>query len=350
MYKTLIGIFLLMSAAVNAQTQDFEWAGHAWSGDTKHFKIDNDVLKLNYSADTAATSRLLVDDVDAAEITEWRLMMNYKNAVTEANFARFYLLVNPLDYTSFISLDLGNNDKKRKKIEITFSNKGVYHYSATCETTYTAPDTINIIVRRYDDEENANLTLYLLDKEGNDTIEERTAQFPLNELSEMTRTGLNLIYTKYRSTNNFFFHSFSISTELAETTEPSEPEEPIEPEEPTEPEDPTDPQEPSSDEVEEIKCKNIIARGDVVISEVMANPKTDGELPKPEYVEIYNRTDSVINLAHWTFGTTARAGELDSTIIKPNEYALLVASSRKTYFADTLKVIGSYRRKFAICL
>ena len=252
-----------MSAAVNAQTQDFEWAGHTWSGDTEHFKIDNDVLKLAYSADAADTSRLLVDDVDATEITEWRLMMNYKNTVTKANFARFYLLVNPLDYTSFISLDLGNNDKK---LELTFSNKGDYNNGATCETTYTYtyPDTINIIVRRYNDEENANFTLYLLDKEGNDTIEGRTAQFPLNELSEMTKTGLNLVYTKSLSTNNFFFHSFGISMEPAETTEPSEPEEPIEPEKPTEPEDPTDPQEPSSDEVEEIKCKKIIARGDLI--------------------------------------------------------------------------------------
>lgn len=70
-----------------------------------------------------------------------------------------------------------------------------------------------------------------------------------------------------------------------------------------------------------------LAYGDIVISEVMANPSNVAGLPEAEYIEIYNRTDSVINTDKWTLRYGKTSYSMDGGILQPGAYVIM---SKKT--------------------
>ncbi|MBP5420258.1 MAG: lamin tail domain-containing protein, partial [Bacteroidales bacterium] len=158
--------------------------------------------------------------------------------------------------------------------------------------------------------------VYSVDDDGNEELE-CSCSLATENLSQMTETGVYCKYTKTRSQANFIFDSYELKFS-DKTPEIVEPEKPIEPE----------PEEP------EVEVKRVINRGDVVISEIMANPTAGGILPNAEYVEVYNRTDSVIYLNQWTVETLAKSGKIADTYLYPHTYLLLVASSKAPLFAE----------------
>ena len=56
-------------------------------------------------------------------------------------------------------------------------------------------------------------------------------------------------------------------------------------------------------------------RGDIVISEIMADPLPQVSLPDKEYIEITNRTGYPINLKNWRLGTTSQFTLFPETVI-----------------------------------
>jgi hypothetical protein len=68
--------------------------------------------------------------------------------------------------------------------------------------------------------------------------------------------------------------------------------------------------------------------GDVIINEIMADPKGLTELPETEYVEIYNASDSVISLHNWHFVYDGKETALPDTTLPVNSYAVLYRSGR----------------------
>ena len=71
----------------------------------------------------------------------------------------------------------------------------------------------------------------------------------------------------------------------------------------------------------------LYAMGDVLINEVMANPKGVKGLPETEYVELHNTTDKDIDLTGWSFYYAAKATILKS-IIPAKGYAILFRDGR----------------------
>ena len=66
---------------------------------------------------------------------------------------------------------------------------------------------------------------------------------------------------------------------------------------------------------------------DVLINEIMANPP-DGSVPGSlpagaEYVELYNRSEKVLNLEGWTFSDASSTQELSSFDLQPGAYVIL---------------------------
>ncbi len=66
---------------------------------------------------------------------------------------------------------------------------------------------------------------------------------------------------------------------------------------------------------------------DVVISEVMADPDPVVGLPNKEYVELYNRSDKIIDLANWVLTDGSRKAVLPSYHLWPDSFVLLTGSS-----------------------
>lgn len=81
------------------------------------------------------------------------------------------------------------------------------------------------------------------------------------------------------------------------------------------------------------------AIGDVVISEIMADPSPPLKLPAREYLEITNRTSDSIFLGGWMLIAMNDTSFLPKSWIRPGEYIILCSSSGKAEFSSYGRVI-----------
>lgn len=68
--------------------------------------------------------------------------------------------------------------------------------------------------------------------------------------------------------------------------------------------------------------------GDVIINEIMADPKGLTGLPATEYVELYNTTDKALPMKGWSFIYSDKYTELDNISIPAKGYAILYRAGR----------------------
>ena len=100
------------------------------------------------------------------------------------------------------------------------------------------------------------------------------------------------------------------------TTEEEPEEEPEEPETPVVPEEPEQPEES-------------YPKGSVIIHEVMADPKGLTALPETEYIELYNTSDSSIDLSSWELHYGNNSVALTGIEIPAHEWIVLYRSERE---------------------
>ena len=74
--------------------------------------------------------------------------------------------------------------------------------------------------------------------------------------------------------------------------------------------------------------------GDVLINEVMADPRGLTKLPATEYVELHNTTDHEINLEGWTFVYDKTSIPLPDAELSAGGYAVLYKAGREISVAD----------------
>lgn len=80
--------------------------------------------------------------------------------------------------------------------------------------------------------------------------------------------------------------------------------------------------------------------GDIVISEIMADPLPEVSLPGKEYIEITNRTAYSFNLKNWKLSTTDLSTLFPETIIQPSGIFIVCASKDTLLFKNFGRVIG----------
>ncbi|WNB17936.1 lamin tail domain-containing protein [Marivirga arenosa] len=80
---------------------------------------------------------------------------------------------------------------------------------------------------------------------------------------------------------------------------------------------------------------------DLIITEIMANPKEDQILPNRQFVEIYNATDQLFSLTDVQFMDERDTVNLGLNYIEPNEYILIAATS-------AVEDLSSYGRVIAL--
>lgn len=78
----------------------------------------------------------------------------------------------------------------------------------------------------------------------------------------------------------------------------------------------------------------------VVISEMMVDPSPAVALPEVEYLEVFNRSDSVIPLNGWTIRVGNKVGRLDADSLLPHAYTLLCSRTKVDSLRRYGKVVG----------
>ena len=81
-------------------------------------------------------------------------------------------------------------------------------------------------------------------------------------------------------------------------------------------------------------------QNDIIINEVFVDPSPSIGLPEYEYIELYNTTNSAIDLSNWiiTIGTTDKA--FPSSIIEPDSFVILIKEDIIDSFPNNLSKIG----------
>ena len=80
--------------------------------------------------------------------------------------------------------------------------------------------------------------------------------------------------------------------------------------------------------------------GDVVITEIMADPLPEVSLPGREYLEILNRTEYSFNLKNWKLSTEGQVTQFPETFILPSGISIICAIQDTSAFTKFGNVIG----------
>lgn len=82
----------------------------------------------------------------------------------------------------------------------------------------------------------------------------------------------------------------------------------------------------------------IAVKGDLVISEILADPTPVVGLPELEFVEIYNKSAKYIDLSGWKLGDQSGDGTISSGFISPGQYVILCATASVPEFPGAYAV------------
>ncbi len=100
----------------------------------------------------------------------------------------------------------------------------------------------------------------------------------------------------------------------------------------------------SGNEIEAVAFNVAIGRAptynELVISEIMSDPEPAVGLPVSEYLELYNRSASVLSLDGVRLIDQSDTVELPAITLLPKRYALLTPTARVQDFEDDIQVIG----------
>jgi hypothetical protein len=84
----------------------------------------------------------------------------------------------------------------------------------------------------------------------------------------------------------------------------------------------------------------VAGTGDVILSEIMADPYPEVSLPSKEYIEITNRTDSVFNLKDWRLSTESQSVVFPDGALPASGIAILCSPDDTSLFRKYGNVIG----------
>jgi len=80
--------------------------------------------------------------------------------------------------------------------------------------------------------------------------------------------------------------------------------------------------------------------GDVIISEIMADPSPEVSLPVKEYLEITNRTEYSFNLEYWKLSSESQNTLFPETIINPSDIIIICSLQDTSFFTKYGRVTG----------
>jgi len=79
---------------------------------------------------------------------------------------------------------------------------------------------------------------------------------------------------------------------------------------------------------------------DIVINEIFADPSPSVGLPEKEFIELYNKSNKVINLAGYTYSDASSSATITGGFIVPGGYLILCANADTNYYKPFGNVLG----------
>ncbi len=73
--------------------------------------------------------------------------------------------------------------------------------------------------------------------------------------------------------------------------------------------------------------------GDIILNEFMADPSPSQGLPAEEFVELYNRSNKLVDLDGWTISDGNSTGTLPNQLLQAGEYVMLVSEANAPLFS-----------------
>ncbi len=96
---------------------------------------------------------------------------------------------------------------------------------------------------------------------------------------------------------------------------------------------------PYSDSFNQVEIGTVQA-GDIIFNEIFADPEPVVGLPPHEYLELYNRSNTAIQLSELTLVNTTTPKTLPNFLLQPNAYVIVCNSTDATLFSAYGDVIG----------
>jgi hypothetical protein len=79
---------------------------------------------------------------------------------------------------------------------------------------------------------------------------------------------------------------------------------------------------------------------DIVINEILFNPSPTVGLPESEFIEIFNRSNKIVDLKDWKITDGSSTGTLPAHLFFPNQYIILTSTLTATQFSSYGHVLG----------
>ena len=269
-----------------------------WIGDIGNFEIDT-AFKLHLSDSITNTSYLSTESKAIINgVWEFEVKMDF--APSSTNYSKVYLISDEQDLTSSLNgyyVRIGGQSGTIDDVSLYIQNG-----SSTAKIidgadgiAATNPD-LKIKVSR---DSLGNWELFA------DTSNQYLLQGAVfnNTITSSNYFGVYCKYTVTRS-DKFWFDNFNVSGTYDTTTPPQ------------------------------------INTNDIIINEIFADPTPSIGLPESEYIELYNRTNTAIDLTDWsiTIGTTEK--QFPASIIEPDSFVILIKEDSLDSFPNNISKIG----------
>lgn len=286
-----------------------------WTGDVYNFRV-NGSYELQLDAPEVAAESQLRTHSERTYDTSWEFYLKVTTTLTNSNYCKVYLTSDEEDLTGELNglyLRIGHTDKN---ISLARAEKGkAPEYLIKGKYKRLTATTTNLSVRVTLDRE-GHCRLYSRLGTENDYYLEGSCT--ISDLSPSSYFGLVCIYTKTRS-RDFYFDNFVVKP----LEDEKEPEEEIKPEPNPEPE----------------AERDTPREGDILFSEIMAN-EAGNTYEYPEYVELYNSTDTTLQLGGCVFYYANKDFVLDDYAFPPRSYLVLCGVKAASLFRTGTAVQG----------
>jgi len=273
-------------------------ANPAWSGDIGNFEVDSfSKLHLN---DSIANTSYLSTTSQAIISGSWEFEIKMEFDPSTSNYAKVYLVADQQDLTNDLNgfyVKIGGASGTVDDISL-YKQSGGNHsilIDGVDGVAAFSPELKIKVVR----DDIGNWELFI------DTSNQYILQGSAfdNSITAFNYFGVYCKYTSTRS-NLFWFDNFNVSGAYDTSTAP------------------------------QINANNI------VINEVFMDPTPSIGLPEYEYIELYNNTNSVIDLTNWTItiGTTEKI--FPPSVIELDSFVILIKEDVIDSFPNNISKIG----------